>query len=141
MNPEKFHFLETSVLLRFVFGEAGGLSDLNRKSHLIASELIRLEALRTIDRMRIRQNLSSREVAYRMGGVSEVLKYVEMISIQSFVLERASVPFPVPLGTLDAIHLASALLWKQSERKNLIFLTHNLALARAATALGLDVEG
>src|SRR5678815_3702734 len=43
------------------------------------------------------------------------------------VLARASQPLPTPLGTLDAIHLASALLWQEKERKELVMATHDTA--------------
>ena len=48
---------------------------------------------------------------------------------------------PTELGTLDAIHLATALLWKESEDAELIMATHDRALAIAARAHGLKAIG
>ena len=141
MSPQQVYFLETSVLLRFLFAEPNSLNDLTQKPYFVASELIRLEALRTIDRMRLTQGLQSHDVANRMRGVNEFLRYVETIPVQSSVIERASLPFPTPIRSLDALHLSSALLWKQSKKKELVFLTHDIELAQAAQALGLEVEG
>ena len=45
------------------------------------------------------------------------------------------------LGTLDAIHLATAILWKESARTGLIMATHDVALGLAAQAHGFDVVG
>ena len=56
------------------------------------------------------------------------------------VLHRAADPFPTVLGTRDAIHLASALLWMEEKGEPLTFLTHDAQLAIAARACGLDVE-
>ena len=57
------------------------------------------------------------------------------------VLERAAQPMPTELGTLDAIHLATALLWKEMMEVNLVMATHDEALALGAEAHGLPVIG
>jgi hypothetical protein len=57
------------------------------------------------------------------------------------VLDRAAQPMPTELGTLDAIHLATALLWKDMTREDLVMATHNGALALGAKAHGLTVIG
>ena len=48
---------------------------------------------------------------------------------------------PMPLGTLDAIHLATALIWR--DRMGLLpaMVTHDTSLASAARAFGFDVIG
>jgi hypothetical protein len=46
------------------------------------------------------------------------------------------------LGTLDAIHLATALAWREAAGvEDLVMATHDLALATAARASGLRVVG
>jgi hypothetical protein len=48
---------------------------------------------------------------------------------------------PTELGTLDAIHLATALLWKEMTKGDLVMATHDRALALGAQAHGLRVVG
>lgn len=48
---------------------------------------------------------------------------------------------PTELGTLDAIHLATALLWRDMVGAELTMATHDSALAIAAEAHGLPVVG
>jgi hypothetical protein len=48
---------------------------------------------------------------------------------------------PTELGTLDAIHLASALLWREAAGAELVMATHDRALALGAQAYGLRVFG
>jgi hypothetical protein len=48
---------------------------------------------------------------------------------------------PTDLGTLDAIHLATALLWKEMTRADLVMATHDGALALGAESHGLPVVG
>jgi predicted nucleic acid-binding protein len=47
----------------------------------------------------------------------------------------------VPLGTLDAIHLATAIAWRDSSDASLVMATHDKALAVAARSVGLQVIG
>lgn len=57
------------------------------------------------------------------------------------VLRRAGEPFSTPLGTLNAIHLATALQWRDATEAELAVATHDRALATAARASGLMVVG
>ena len=64
-----------------------------------------------------------------------------MVDIEAAVLDRAAQPMPTELGTLDAIHLATALLWKEMTRVDLVMATHDEALALGAQAHRLRVVG
>jgi hypothetical protein len=57
------------------------------------------------------------------------------------VLSRAGEPLPTPLGTLDAIHLASALTWRERMGALPMMATHDAALGLAARAFGFEVRG
>jgi hypothetical protein len=48
---------------------------------------------------------------------------------------------PTELGSLDSIHLASALLWKEMTGADLVMATHDTALGLGAHAHGLTVAG
>jgi hypothetical protein len=51
------------------------------------------------------------------------------------VKRRAAGPFPTVIGTLDAIHLASALLWQETEPgTDFRILTQDRQLALCATS-------
>lgn len=133
-------YVDTSVLLRVVLGEPGRLADWSRSTCWIASELIRLESLRTIDRARILASLADREVSLRRAAVLAQLSAFDLVRIGPRVLERAAEPFPTSLGSLDAIHLASALLVRD-RYPDLFFATHDIELGTAATAMGFRVLG
>ncbi len=57
------------------------------------------------------------------------------------ILRRASESFPAPLGTLDAIHLATALTFRDVTGEELVLATHDQGLAEAARSMNLDVVG
>ena len=134
-------YLDTSVLLRIVLREPGALDDLRSSETLVASELIAVESARTIDRLRLLGTLSPDEAASRSRLVSEWLEAVDLVLLQPSVLGRASEPMPVPLGTLDAVHLATALIWRDRVGPVTTLATHDAALGAAARAFGFDVRG
>jgi len=66
---------------------------------------------------------------------------MELVEVDRAVLSRASQPFSTVLGTLDAIHLVSAIVWREQSEADLIMATHDGALATAARAHGMRVVG
>lgn len=66
---------------------------------------------------------------------------LEIVEPTRPVLTRAAQPLPISLGTLDAIHLVTALLWREATDTDPAFATHDTRLATAARALGLRVIG
>jgi len=134
-------YVDASVLLRVALGEAGALSEWRQIDRGISSALILTESLRTLDRLRLRAKLPDNEVAVRRATILSIIASIEIVEIDMVVLDRAAQPMPTELGTLDAIHLATALLWKESTRADLVMATHDAALALAAKAHGLAVVG
>lgn len=134
-------YLDASVVLRLVLGEADALDNRRQFSAAVASALTEVECLRTLDRMASRGMLTSDEVADRRMAVYQLLEEVELVNISQAILRRAGEPFSTPLGTLDAIHLATVIHWREASRLELIMATHDRALATAARASGLMVVG
>jgi predicted nucleic acid-binding protein len=94
-----------------------------------------------LDRLRLRANLSDREVATRRAVILALIASLELVEIDTVVLDRAAQPMPTELGTLDAIHLATAMLWKETTGTDLVMATHDGALGLGAQAHGLRVLG
>jgi hypothetical protein len=63
------------------------------------------------------------------------------IAVARSVLDRAGSSFPLPVKTLDAIHLATALQLRERRYQELVFATHDRQQGRAAAALGFEVIG
>ena len=134
-------YLDTSALLRLVLGEPGALEDLRSSEALGSSEWLAVESLRTIDRLRLHGALSADKAASRRAIVADWLEAVDLVLLQRPILARASEPLPTPLGTLDALHLATALVWRDRIRQTLVMATHDGGLALAARSFGLEVLG
>ena len=134
-------YVDASVLLRLVLGQPDALEEWSRVEQGVASALVTTETLRTLDRVRLRVRLGDVEIAARRAKALELIATLHLVEIDSLVLERAAQPMPTELGTLDAIHLATALLWRQMTGTELTMATHDGALAIAAAAHGLGVVG
>lgn len=133
-------YVDSSVLLRIVLGQPDPLEAWPRIERAVASELVRVECLRTIDRARLAGLLVDEEVASRRAGLIELLDAIEMVGLDPAILERAADPFPTLLGTLDAVHLATALAIR-AELPDTTFATHDRSLGNAAAAVGFEVHG
>lgn len=134
-------YVDSSVVLRMVLGQPGRLVEWKSIVTGVASGLVEVECLRTLDRLRVAGNLSADDVAVRREAVFRILEGLELVELTRAVLHRAAQPMPAPLGTLDAIHLATAEMWREAKGKELLVATHDQALALAARASGFRVAG
>jgi uncharacterized protein len=134
-------YVDASVLLRVVLGQRNVLQEWTQIDRGVSSAMVTTESLRTLDKLRLRAQLSDSELALRRQAVLAVIASLELVEIDATVLDRAAQPMPTELGTLDAIHLASALLWQESTGEELMMATHDRALALGAQAHGIRVIG
>jgi predicted nucleic acid-binding protein len=134
-------YVDSSVLLRIVLGQRDELTGWSKIRQGVASALVLTESLRTLDRLRLRTQITDAEIALRRATILELLASLHVVDIDQIVLDRAAQPMPTELGTLDAIHLATALLWREMTRDDLVMATHDTALAIGARAHGLRVVG
>ncbi|MFQ5890736.1 MAG: PIN domain-containing protein [Gemmatimonadota bacterium] len=134
-------YLDSSVLLRVILGQHDRLAEWDSIDTGVASALVEVECLRTLDRLRLRAGISGEEIALRRETVFRLTEELVLIEPTAAVLRRAGQPLPTSLGTLDAIHLATALLWRELRSEEPVMATHDEALAMAARASGLRVVG
>ena len=134
-------YVDSSVLLRIVLGQPGVLTDWRRIRTGVSSRLTEVECLRALDRLRLRSAVGDEEIASRREAVFGFLSAVEIIEVSYPILARTSQALPTELGTLDSIHLATALLWRETSQTDLVMATHDRALGLAARACGFRVVG
>lgn len=134
-------YLDSSILLRVILGQDDRLPEWAEIETGVASALVEVECLRTLDRLRLTAGVGESELAVRREAVYELLEAIELVEPTRWVLHRAAMPLPTTLGTLDAIHLATATLWREARGTELVMATHDRALAAAARASGLRAIG
>ncbi len=133
-------YVDTSVVLRVLFREPNPIKAWGKWDKGYSSSLWRVEALRTVDRLRLSGNLSDGEVADLTRDIRVVHETLAIHPVSERILQRASESFPTVVGTLDAIHLATALAIREVEKVD-FFMTHDLRLSTAARSLGFTVLG
>lgn len=133
-------YVDASVVLRRLLGAPGAITNWSAWELGVASELMAVEALRTLDRLRVMGELTASQLADCIEELKLCTLGFEEVPVGRPVLKRAAASLPVPLGTLDAIHLATAQVWMENNSQELIFLTHDRQLAIAVRACGLEVK-
>ena len=133
--------IDTSVLLRKLFGEPEALTEWTAIQDAYASRVLLVELGRALDRGRLAGDLDDEQLEHLQRESRRILRSVEIIGLSDRVLARAAGPMPTSLGTLDALHLATALELSARRAPGLIIATHDRQLARAARSSGLDVVG
>ncbi len=122
-------YIDTSALLRVIFPDdtTPVLEEyLGRDPELVSSTLLQVEARRG----------TLRRAPRRLPQVDVVLREVEIVGIGDAVIESAGRLSDPHLRSLDAIHLATALLIGEDVEA---LLTYDDRLADAARAHGLAV--
>lgn len=128
-------YVDSSVVLRVVLGEKKRLSAWARITQPATSELCRVECYRVLDRLRLAHALDDDEVAQRREGIDALLEGFDIVTLDRRILRRAAEPMPTTLGTLDAIHVATALALRKRVA-SLSVATHDDAMRTAVRALG-----
>lgn len=134
-------YLDSSVLLRIILEQPDPLREIETWERLATSTLTRVECLRAIDNAWVRGEMDTDESAERRRAVFAKLRGITRLSVSAAVFSRAEGGFPTPVAALDALHVATALLWRERRAPDSVFATHDGQQARAAHALGFEVIG
>ena len=123
-------YLDSSVALAYLLAEDRFPSELLWDQPLVSSRLLECEVWNRLNAHQL-QNSHGDAVRNLIGRVA-------MIEMVGPVLERALQPFPVPVRTLDAIHL-SALEFVRAQKQNVQLASYDERLLSAARLLGIAV--
>ena len=133
-------YLDTSVVLRILCSEPDPIQIWGKCDRAFSSNLWRVEAFRAVDRLRLSGMLTDNDVADLVNNIQMVNESVWVHPLAEPILKRAGESFPTILGTLDALHLSTALSIQKNEKIDL-FLTQDQQLGIAARSLGFEVMG
>jgi len=123
-------YLDTSVALAELFAEDRRPADALWREPLVSSRLLEYE---------LWARINARGAAPTYGeAVREILARVSLVELAPTVLARALEPFPVPVRTLDALHLATA-HFLASRRQALALATYDDRMRGCAERLGLEL--
>jgi predicted nucleic acid-binding protein len=130
-------FVNTSVLVPVV----PRLAEWPAIARPLCSAVVEIEAPRAIDQALHRKEIDASLAAAAQVAVRDMLKAFDLVEMDRAVRARSGEPAPFPLRTLDAIHLATARLWRELIEPELVFATHDARLGEAAHRSGFKVAG
>ena len=123
-------YLDSSVALAHLLAEDGSPPDKLWQAPLASSRLLEYE---------IWNRLNAQKLARSHGDAArELINRVALVEMIPLVLVRALEPFPIPVRTLDALHLAS-IEFLRRRGQTLELASYDDRLLAAATSLGIRV--
>lgn len=135
-------YAETSAVLRWLFAERDGdavLEQLRSADKVVCSRLTLIEARRVIYRAAREHRIAEAQGAELRAQLALAAARWAVLELTREVAARAEEAFPSePIRTLDALHLASALVLRQS-LPDLIVLSTDARVRANAAQLGLVV--
>jgi len=130
-------YIDSSVVLGHILAGDPALSSI-RAEMAGSSELLLMECHRVLHRERMSGNLDDTQYAQAVELLETVADRLAIIELGPAVKRRAAGSFPTVIGTLDAIHLATAVLWQESEPASPVrIVTKDRQLALCAKTMGL----
>jgi uncharacterized protein len=124
-------YLDTSVVLAQLLAEDRSPPETIAEATLVSSRLLEYEVWTRIHARGLGRS-HGEEVRALIGRVA-------LIELAPPVLARALEPFPVPMRTLDALHLAS-IEFLRSRRQSVELATYDERLRAGARALGISLH-
>ena len=136
-------YAESSAVLAWLLDEESG-ADVRRllagADAVIASDLTVVECDRVLIRAAALGDLTEAEAVDRRAHLGTAASQWHMLRVGSEVIDRARQPFPgEPVRTLDALHLASALV-ARSAIVGLSILSLDDRIRQSARRLGFQVQ-
>lgn len=134
-------YLDSSVILRHILLGEISIKHALACPRVITSELTEIECRRVIHRYRLNGDLDDDGLLTAMGRLDSVLAGVSVVELGAAVKRRAMGAFPLVVKTLDALHLATGILYAESlaaapESEHLLLFSHDRGMNRCAAALG-----
>ena len=136
-------YAESSAVVAWLLGEAAGVDVrgvLSASDVVVTSDLTLVECDRVLHRAVALGELSEAEAASRRAELGAAAARWTTLRLGSEVIDRARQPFAKePIRTLDALHLASALVARAAV-PDLSLLSLDDAVRKNARALGLPLQ-
>ena len=133
-------YLDSSVVLRHILLGDAGIQQVFTSNRVISSELLEIECRRVLHRYRLQGDLDDNGFIEASDRLDRVISGVSILVLSPKVKDRASDAFPVITKTLDALHLASALIFRAARpTESLLIFSYDAGMNRCARALGFPV--
>ncbi len=130
-------YLDSSVVLRWLVKDQNALPNFGKWQYAASSYLLEVECVRTLDRLRNENRISTPVYADLLDQFNELARSLELFHIDATVLAMAKNQYVAPVKTLDAIHIATARLWQTELAETILLLSHDQKMNLIAKSIGL----
>ena len=133
---------DASVLVKRYVEEAGSRAarDLLRRFRPVCSAIVQVEVTSAVSRRARAGEISEKAAQATLNRLGDDRARWELIDVEASILARAELLVrEVPVATLDAIHIASALVFIGGLRRNVPFVTADANQCAAAERMNLEV--
>jgi predicted nucleic acid-binding protein len=137
-------YLDSSVILRVALKEREALPEWTRVTRAITSSLAIVECNRALMRVaKLNPNVDPALLREARMVVEDILRRCDVRRVSARVINRAASPFDHFVTSLDAIHLATAIVYRDERSGGAIthFATHDIQLANAARGMHFPTLG
>jgi len=133
-------YLDSSAVLRNIFNADNAYREFGSFSKIGSSELLVIECNRVIDRYRLENILNDTQVASAKEFLKKLIEGIYIVEISESIKARAADTFPTIIGTLDAIHISTAIVWQEYENnEEMMIVSHDRQMNVCAKALGYNI--
>lgn len=135
-----FAYFDTSTYLKLYVSESGSASARSyaQKKRIVSSAILALECFSALSRKKKERELSARDFDTLRRQLKNDTAYMEIINVTDEVIEEAeAIVLKSTARPLDAIHIASAILFQNEIKIELPFFTSDRKQLEAALSQGL----
>ena len=120
-------YVDTSIVIAGLLGENKSPPDRLWRSRLVSSQLLEFETWTRMNTLGL--------AARMQQDINNIIDKIDLIELSPNTLQRIYKPFPKPVRSLDAIHLASMTYMSDIEPA-LALASYDARMNEAAVALG-----
>jgi predicted nucleic acid-binding protein len=124
-------YLDSSVVLARLLAEYASPPDRFWAQRFVSSRLLAYEVMNRVNQ--------HHDVAGLIANAQAIIDRIEWVEMAPAVLARALAPFPVPVRTLDGLHLAT-MAFLLANGQSLRLASYDKRLVDSAKALGVEIE-
>lgn len=142
MTPRDWAYFDTSVLAKRYVKEAGSTVTyrLLQRFRFLSSAVTPVEVMSALSRRRAAGELTLKDFLAVRARVFKDRAYWELVEVSQHVLSQAEdLVQKADVRTLDALHVASAMMFQASSGLTISFITSDAKQRDAAHAAGLAV--
>ena len=129
-------YLDSTFVIRQLLGVGKPVDFWGKWEKAYASTLMRTECFRAANQLRLAGKLDDAARARLGSWIETVCSAVTQVPLTEEIVKRASEAYPVAVGTLQAIHLATLQELEAAHGVKCVLASDDEGLVQAAKALG-----